>query len=155
MKIGQKYKQLTITKVFDKKVEVICDCGTIKIINKTILNRYTRCSKKCQERHIFSSKESKLRIRYSQYRHRITKKNKKFDITLDLFKELVLSKCVFCKKEPNPFNTIDRIDSNLGYVVGNILSCCLTCNLFKSNMNINEFISHVQKIKTKKSNTYE
>jgi hypothetical protein len=37
------------------------------------------------------------------------------------------------------YNGIDRIDSNKGYVLGNIVSCCYHCNLAKSDYPVEEF----------------
>jgi len=44
---------------------------------------------------------------------------------------LIVSKCSYCGIEsgwPTTRNTIDRKDSSLGYILGNCVSACLTCN---------------------------
>lgn len=44
--------------------------------------------------------------------------------------------------EPNNFNTIslDRIDSDLGYNVDNVVYCCTHINLAKRSLGVNDFI---------------
>jgi hypothetical protein len=73
---------------------------------------------------------------------------------------LVKSKCHYCGsknsnhfkyKQPNfeynfYYNGIDRIDSSIGYIQGNVVSCCKTCNIAKMDMNYNDFINHIKKI---------
>lgn len=44
-------------------------------------------------------------------------------------------------------NGIDRIDSNSNHVLSNCVPCCKHCNRFKSNLNIQDFYNHVNKIK--------
>lgn len=43
-------------------------------------------------------------------------------------------------------NGIDRIDNNLGYTVGNSVSCCEKCNKMKLDHNYNEFLNHIKQI---------
>ena len=42
--------------------------------------------------------------------------------------------------------SIDRIDSNLGYVKGNIQLVCYVVNIMKNNFSMNEFIAFCEKI---------
>jgi hypothetical protein len=74
--------------------------------------------------------------------------------------KLVKDKCHYCGTEhsnnmlynqPNfkynfIHNGIDRIDSTKGYIQGNVVSCCKTCNVSKMNMGYQEFIKHITKI---------
>jgi len=43
-------------------------------------------------------------------------------------------------------NGIDRIDSNLGYIYSNVVSCCTTCNFAKNTLNIKDFYSWLDRI---------
>jgi hypothetical protein len=42
--------------------------------------------------------------------------------------------------------SIDRIDSNLGYIKGNVQLVCYVVNIMKNNFQINEFIMFCEKI---------
>ena len=44
------------------------------------------------------------------------------------------------------WNGIDRVDSSLGYINENCVSCCRTCNYAKLEMNIKDFLDWVQRI---------
>ncbi len=44
------------------------------------------------------------------------------------------------------YNGIDRIDSSKGYIQGNVVTCCRTCNVAKMDMDYKEFINHITKI---------
>lgn len=43
-------------------------------------------------------------------------------------------------------NGIDRIDSDLGYVDGNVKSCCFICNRAKGNLSIIDFRKWIDNI---------
>jgi hypothetical protein len=43
-------------------------------------------------------------------------------------------------------NGIDRIDSDQGYIPGNVVSCCYTCNRMKSDFSVQEFMNHVGRL---------
>ncbi len=43
-------------------------------------------------------------------------------------------------------NGIDRIDSNVGYILENCVPCCFPCNFAKSDRTQKEFIAWVKKI---------
>ncbi len=50
------------------------------------------------------------------------------------------------KKYEVSMNGIDRIDSSLGYIVSNCVSCCKRCNYMKNSLSLEAFIAHVNKI---------
>lgn len=87
-------------------------------------------------------------------------KHKEFELTLEEFSKLVHDNCAYCGAPPEknsefyqglrrkstedvPVNGIDRIDSNLGYVVGNCVPCCSYCNRMKSDLSFNEFSNRI------------
>ena len=41
---------------------------------------------------------------------------------------------------------LDRIDSDLGYQLGNIVPCCGVCNMMKNNLSYDEFFKKVYQI---------
>lgn len=60
----------------------------------------------------------------------------------DLFVfSLIVKDCTYCGTPsgwPNGRNGIDRVDSSIGYVEANCVSCCKTCNRAKSNGSVAE-----------------
>lgn len=90
-------------------------------------------------------------------------KNRKliFNIDKDTFRKIVTNKCKYCGIEPSTrkdygnkqvingafyYNGIDRIDSNLGYINGNVIPCCKVCNYAKRNMSVFEFTQWLKRI---------
>ncbi|KKN65322.1 hypothetical protein LCGC14_0483050 [marine sediment metagenome] len=74
------------------------------------------------------------------------------------FKSLTQMQCYYCGIEPSQiyhnkelngdylYNGVDRIDNNLGYIYGNVLPCCKTCNYVKSNQSMREFQAWIDRL---------
>lgn len=78
-----------------------------------------------------------LRFRYSHYRTNAKIRGLVFDLTWVEFKTLCESNCYYCGEEGYG---VDRVNSTMGYIKGNIVSCCSFCNKVKSSLTLNEFI---------------
>lgn len=52
---------------------------------------------------------------------------------------------LMCEKK---INGIDRIDSDKGYNIDNVVSCCTRCNWMKSNQSVTNFIKKTEQIHT-------
>ncbi len=86
---------------------------------------------------------------YSQYLKQSKNRGYDFNISKELFYFFRdNSNCYICNKEPSSKhkNGIDRINNNLSYENGNILSCCGMCNIMKKDRNLNDFINHCHNI---------
>lgn len=44
------------------------------------------------------------------------------------------------------YNGLDRLDSNRGHMLDNVVPCCYTCNLMKRADTRKDFLSHIEKI---------
>jgi 5-methylcytosine-specific restriction endonuclease McrA len=51
-----------------------------------------------------------------------------FELTRDEWDTLVIGECTYCHRSPTTWFGIDRIVPSLGYVDGNVASCCWDCN---------------------------
>lgn len=73
---------------------------------------------------------------------------KEYDLTFEKLWKLKLDNCQYCGKSATKENTngIDRVDSKIGYVIENCVSCCYTCNIMKHAFSIEYFLSHIEKI---------
>ena len=116
-------------------------------------------------------KEALLRNLYSHIKTRYKKKYGTKDIiSFDLFSRLSFSNCFYCGSKPGHiirdymheknknnviekvsdvilyYNGIDRIDSKIGYINGNVVACCKKCNIAKLDMPIGDFKEHIIKI---------
>lgn len=81
------------------------------------------------------------------------KENYSDGLLFEEFIGLAQMKCHYCgaepinKKENIYWNGVDRIDSNLDHRLSNCVPCCRHCNFAKSNLNIQDFYNHIEKIK--------
>ena len=80
--------------------------------------------------------------------------NRDWTLTDEQFKNLIHSNCHYCGCEPAPryngdykryitANGIDRVDTNKGYVIENVVPCCRQCNVMKMDYSIEEFKNKV------------
>ena len=77
--------------------------------------------------------------KYTTYKSSAKKRNHKFEFSLFDFATLILKPCYYCGKKDGIYNGIDRLDNNKGYVKGNCVSCCKSCNYAKRNYPLEEF----------------
>lgn len=98
---------------------------------------------------------------YCNYKARAKKKGIKFNLTVEEFKILVSTNCVYCGRSPNQsvlgnrkrrhngdfiYNGVDRVDNEDGYTTENSISCCGICNKAKRDLPLDEFVSWVRDI---------
>lgn len=95
---------------------------------------------------------------FANYKCKARRKNREFKITKKYFLELVTRNCEYCDTPPSSiaktkyndsifmYNGIDRVDNNVGYIVGNCVTCCETCNRAKLQMSKDEFFTWISKV---------
>jgi hypothetical protein len=149
-------------------LHVQCACGTKKWLPySAIINGNTRT---CGKAPCFPFEDKKSVVTshkglYRSYIYHAKERNIDFNLSLEELIEISSNNCAYCNKQPSqlyqildaktkkvrsgvPFyyNGIDRIDSSLGYIQGNVVTCCKTCNVAKMDMNYYDFINHIVKI---------
>lgn len=82
---------------------------------------------------------------YAKYKSAAKTRGRDFLVSVEEFTVAFLSPCAYCGEKSDRMG-IDRVDSSLGYVPGNIVSCCSCCNTMKSDLTVEEFQSHISKI---------
>lgn len=91
-----------------------------------------------------------LRAVYSEYKARATDKSLVFELTLEQFNKLTQRcACTHCGKFAERM-TVDRIDSDIGYVMDNCQPACSTCNLLKLDQSDDEFYDRCLRIAQRK-----
>ena len=82
------------------------------------------------------------KARYTHFK--CTAKARKLIVNLnyDQYKEFICKPCFYCGKESSTIQTngLDRVNNNIGYLIDNVVSCCLYCNRAKNNSNKTDFI---------------
>jgi len=66
------------------------------------------------------------------YGYTAKKKGVTFELTKEDFDILINGNCKYCNRSPTTWFGVDRVVPSLGYVIGNVVSCCYDCNLDKS-----------------------
>lgn len=99
-----------------------------------------------------------LNGRYNQYRMGARGRGFLFDISKEDFHNLTKQPCYYCddyngycEREDNWYSGIDRRDSSLGYIEGNMVPCCSNCNLGKQSLSEEDFIKMCYKVVKKHS----
>lgn len=59
-----------------------------------------------------------------------------WDLTFEQYSEIISKPCHYCGKDltDQKGSSLDRIDNNLGYTLGNVLPCCGDCNVVKNDV---------------------
>jgi hypothetical protein len=148
-----------------------CECGGERETTTKSLNSGTAKScgclyKEAMQRRTGIKRERKMsvdecctRIVYGVYRGMAKKKNRDFKISLDILREMIKQPCAYCGKLEHTkmkyrgdkniifgYNGIDRIDSSKGYIEGNIVTCCKTCNTGKNALSIDDFYEWIDTV---------
>lgn len=125
-----------------------CDCGTVKVgAWKSAVS--CGCERAAYLKRINTLKRSRYgeanakRLFYG-YRKGARDRKHVFEITFDLFLRLTKQDCFYCGAPPSfearynsesfggyVYNGIDRVESTIGYVEGNVVACCRWCNYAK------------------------
>lgn len=146
-----------------------CDCGASVEISSASLLSKKRPTQSCGCKQIEAVVNqghknykgqgvSIVNSAYAKYKWRAASKQISFTLTKSAFKEFILNDCFYCGKPPQSIhrselnidntliNGIDRVDSSIGYDIGNCVSCCGACNLAKSDTSIGEFLNMIKLI---------
>jgi hypothetical protein len=159
------------------KWNCVCDCGNATCVFASCLIHSGQKSCGCFQRDQASECNkvppqvaafNKLLLNYSGGAKR---RGYRWELSTEEAKSLFLQQCHYCGRPPSqmskagkrknsrrasdPFiyNGIDRLDNSVGYVPGNCVPCCSTCNYAKRDMSAAEFVtwikraaSHLQKL---------
>ena len=91
---------------------------------------------------------------FTQYAKCAAKRGYSFNINEETFLALTSAPCAYCTAcntntakraqyavSEWSYNGIDRVNSDLPYAIGNVVSCCKACNAAKSAMPLDKFIN--------------
>mgnify|MGYP001612440758 CR=1 FL=1 len=96
---------------------------------------------------------------FSKYKRDARRRDIIFGLNRPHFFRLTSANCHYCGEEPKTifknhknrksfyiYNGIDRKDNEVGYIRGNVVSACKTCNYLKGTLTKGEFLDIVGKI---------
>ena len=107
------------------------------------------------------STSSEYKWRYQSYIKAAKKRSLEWNLDYEQFLDITQQNCYYCGSEPEmrpshhkrwdfkfPMSGIDRVNSEKGYVEGNIVPCCSHCNQAKWDYSTEEFLDWVKRIYT-------
>lgn len=169
---GQKFNRLLVLEFIGTRTpkgafwKCKCDCGNVvEIRGGNLKNNHTKscgCIRterlvKLGKSHRKKKGESNFNSLLYGYKRLAKKRNIEFALTELEFRSLTQKYCHYCGSPPNQihdaggrygayiYNGIDRVDNFRGYVLGNCVACCGTCNVAKGTMTLKEFLHWIEK----------
>ena len=88
----------------------------------------------------------KRKPRIDMMKSKANKQGVSFDLTKNDVGVLVKGDCEYCKRSPTTWFGVDRVVPSLGYVLGNVVSCCWDCNLDKLDDDVESVIARNERI---------
>ena len=104
------------------------------------------CTKCCTQNVSNCRKKNPIGYSFSTYKGNAKRQGREFTIDREQFNALVMGNCVYSGHPPNPVNGIDRVNNALGYVPGNVVTCCHICNVAKSTLPSDAFIRRLDDV---------
>lgn len=86
-----------------------------------------------------------LNGRWMMYRSNARKRKLPFELTIEQFAEFWQKPCSYCGSEIETVG-IDRVDSSIGYLGSNLVSCCGICNQSKNDLPRSAWIAHLKSV---------
>lgn len=147
-----------------------CVCGTERPVIGAVLRRGSSLSCGCLQKekasetgkqNLLPNNQASKNLMLADYQRRSKERGRYWGLSRDQFEELIQSSCFYCGAQPDEFtprfmalgrkyqgfNGIDRLDSNRGYETDNVVPCCSVCNYMKGAMPVQDFLSHIARIK--------
>ena len=147
-------------------IECKCDCGTIGIVRKDYLLKGGSKSCGCLIKETSAAtgrarrtKNSYLNNLYGEKKRSAKYRQLDFELTKEEFESLIIRPCYYCGEPAKlhdgihnrvglkfPINGIDRLNSNIGYIMHNCVPSCFKCNSMKMDIPKEDFLDRIKKI---------
>src|SRR5690348_7016806 len=160
--LGQRFYGLTVlefvglTKYKKAVWRCQCDCGNVReVVGSALIGGRTRS---CGCRRKLSEGQAAFNGLFGSYQKSAKKRNIRFELSRELFAEIIQKNCYYCDSAPSNrrshergngaliYNGIDRIDNKIGYTKKNSVPCCAMCNKSKNNHTKDEFLFWIKKV---------
>lgn len=89
--------------------------------------------------------DSSPEIVFNKYKRDSRRREINFELTKEYFFKFQGKPCHYCGEKFQKIR-LDRKDNNIGYVKGNVVSCCWPCNILKGSFDVKFFLNRASKI---------
>ena len=167
--IGMKFGKLTVKEYVGRREKdnrmlwkCECECGKFKIVASINLLNIISGVRSCGCARSISKKKPKGEATFNAAYHNLVNAAKRkqftFNLTKQEVKEIHKQNCYYCGDTPKNlyisncdngdyiYSGIDRVDSNKGYILGNVVPCCKRCNTAKNDMSVEEFENWLKRV---------
>ena len=128
-----------------------------KACKKVIRANYYLNHKELELRRTLSwikAKENRIKYNFTSTKGSAKARHIPFTLTLEEYAPLAILPCFYCDAVLPHFGSgLDRIDSNKGYSIENVVPCCAYCNFGKNNQTREEFLARCIRIVDKHRTT--
>lgn len=121
--------------VESNKLNRVCvACGSIK--SKGSWYRGPTCSKCYHNKRYRSGRGRSLSQKYSHLISQSKRRNAICEISKEEYETLITSGCHYCSRNLLELtgHSLDKVNTDTGYVIGNVLPCCGDCNTVRMNI---------------------
>lgn len=163
---GDRFGRLVVVSLAERREGVVywlcrCDCGKEKPVSSSSLKGGLTASCGCARRKPKDGRGPGVAARgivLSTYKKNAQNRSLIWDLTEDEFDQLTSGDCHYCGCPPSrikrsgqwdsgfTYNGIDRKDNSLGYVAGNVVSCCMICNNAKKDLSFDDFATWLARL---------
>ena len=151
-------------------VRVKCDCGKEKTVLRAQLLARKQKSCGCRKAEVMRTIGlqglnrkafgiASAHAAYCAYTKKAKQKGLEWALSENDFLTITSQPCFYCGAPPSNvsksgvyngdyvYSGIDRMDSEKGYVAGNVVACCFVCNRAKSDMPLVDFLAWIEKFR--------
>jgi hypothetical protein len=137
-----------------------CECGVEVDVKTRDLTSNNKRSCGCLRRDVTGAlnrrPDAAPRGIFASYKSSARQRGHEFSLTYEQAVAFFESDCFYCGSRPDQkatavksdylYNGIDRVDNSVGYVHGNVVCCCKTCNRAKYQMSVTEFTNWIDRL---------
>lgn len=142
-----------------------CSCGVEKELNRHNVMAGTTKSCGClrvdQLTVQAKSKEGVIKWVFNTYRREAGKRDLEFRLSQREVTDLIFKDCAYCGYPPcnvyngakalgivHLYNGIDRVDTSVGYLTDNVVTCCRYCNFAKGTRPVEDFLKWLDHVRS-------
>lgn len=145
-----------------KYYNCICNCGKTKTIQGSLLKSGNTKSCGClsieaRKKKLLPNNAGVINQIILGYKRHAKDRKIEWNLSFDEVFVLLKTNCNYCGLPPSNnkrtkncngfmYSGIDRVDSSIGYIKNNVVSCCNQCNKSKLSLSKKDFLSWVKRV---------